>query len=170
MFAFSSWFFLFFPIFSWFSLFLVFFSLSRRALWPPCPPLATLLIYYQHMHFRPWKKKHFNRRWIKKNIKKIGVQVDPLLMHVSVNKLCNSVIKTSPTHMHNRAFRELLVIIMQIATIKMLIRSALQMSFRMKRLDCWKHSRHQGNLKGESVVAAILLSHLEVSYWTSGFF
>ena len=29
---------------------------------------------------------------------------------------------------------------------------------------------YQGNLKGESVVVAILPSHMEVSYCTSGFF
>ena len=29
---------------------------------------------------------------------------------------------------------------------------------------------YQGNLKGESVVAAILLSRMEASYCTSGFF
>ena len=33
-----------------------------------------------------------------------------------------------------------------------------------------KVSLDQGNLKGESVVAAILLSHMQVSYCTSGFF
>ena len=31
-------------------------------------------------------------------------------------------------------------------------------------------SAHQGNLNGESVVAANLSSHMEVSYCTSGFF
>ena len=41
------------------------------------------------------------------------------------------------------------------------------MDMRELPTGLWKY---QGNLKGESVVATILLSCMEVSYCTSGFF
>ena len=46
--------------------------------------------------------------------------------------------------------------------------------FKINYQKNWLHKAHvcsnQGNLKGESVVAAILLSCMEVSYCTFGFF
>ena len=64
IFAFSSWFFIFFPAFSWLlpssSRLLAYFSLLRVALCPRAlPPVATPLLWYRKSHWKKTRKSHW---------------------------------------------------------------------------------------------------------------